>query len=97
MGHHGGARRCSVVHEHGNNSIGRITTSGADTNYTGDGISFRGHHAGPDGALWFTNYGNGSIGRITTSGSVTNYTDSSIANPSGHHYRARRSSVVHER
>ena len=41
----------------GNNSIGRITTGGVVTNYTGTGISGpTGITAGPDGALWFTNY-----------------------------------------
>ena len=39
-------------------SIGRITTSGVVTNYTGSGISRPvGITAGPDGALWFTNDG----------------------------------------
>ena len=53
----------------GNNSIGRITTGGTVTNYTGTGISGpEGITSGPDGALWFTNSGNNSIGRITTGG-----------------------------
>ncbi len=40
----------------GNNSIGRITTAGVVTNYTGTGIiDPEGITAGPDGALWFTN------------------------------------------
>ena len=38
-----------------NNSIGRITTAGVVTNYTGTGIDAHGITAGPDGALWFTN------------------------------------------
>ena len=62
----------------GNNSIGRITTSGVVTNYTSPTIdlTYGGSiTAGPDGALWFTNLGNNSIGRITTSGVVTNYTN----------------------
>src|SRR5207302_2167281 len=51
----------------GNSSIGRITTAGTVTNYTGPGISQPvGIAAGPDGALWFTNPGNSSIARITT-------------------------------
>ena len=59
----------------GNDSIGRITTSGTVSNYTGTGISTpEGIAAGPDGALWFTNAGNASIGRITTGGTVSNYT-----------------------
>jgi hypothetical protein len=66
----------------GNNSIGRITTSGTVTNYTDPSIDDPyGITSGPDGALWFTNAGNNSIGRITTSGTVTNYTGSSIDDP----------------
>ncbi len=66
----------------GNNSIGRITTSGAITSYTDPTIeSPVGITTGPDGALWFTNAGNDSIGRITTSGVITNYTNSGIAGP----------------
>ncbi len=57
----------------GNNSIGRITTSGTVSNYAGTGVSYPlSIAAGPDGALWFTNYSNNSIGRITTSGTVSN-------------------------
>jgi hypothetical protein len=68
----------------GNASIGRITTTGTVTNYTGTGISApSGITAGPDGALWFTNYLNNSIGRITTAGAVTNYTGTGINGPSG--------------
>ena len=53
----------------GDDSIGRITTTGTVTNYTDTGIGTPvGITAGPDGALWFTNNGNGSIGRITTTG-----------------------------
>ena len=49
----------------GNDSIRRITTAGAVTNYTATGISRPvAIRAGPDGALWFTNWN--SIGRITT-------------------------------
>ena len=71
-----------MVHQSGNNSIGRITSSGVVTNYTGTGISSpNGIVAGPDGALWFTNYGNNSIGRITTAGVVTNYTGTGHRRP----------------
>jgi sugar lactone lactonase YvrE len=60
-----------------NNTIGRITTTGTVTNYSGPDIHrLSGITAGPDGALWFTN-GKLSIGRITTSGTVTNYTGTS--------------------
>ncbi|HEX4061006.1 MAG TPA: hypothetical protein VHY58_08285 [Streptosporangiaceae bacterium] len=50
----------------GNNSIGRITTTGKITSYTAASISeLSGITAGPDGALWFTNDVNNAIGRIT--------------------------------
>jgi len=66
----------------GNNSIGRITTSGTVTNFTDPTIAHPiSITAGPDGALWFTNNDNNSIGRITTAGIITNYTDPTIANP----------------
>ena len=54
----------------GNNSIGRISTAGVVSNYTGhEHLSGpQGITAGSDGALWFTNTGNNSIGRITTAG-----------------------------
>src|SRR5260370_16409962 len=52
---------------HGNNSIGRITTAGAGTNYTDPSItSPYGIAAGPDGALWFPDHFNHSSARITT-------------------------------
>ena len=61
---HGRAGRGAVVHHHAAEPIGRITTSGTVTNYTGAGISAtQGITSGPDGALWFTNQ-SGSIGRI---------------------------------
>ena len=63
----------------GNNSIGRIRTTGAVTFYTGSGISGpQDIPARPDGALWFTNV-NDSIGRITTAGVVANYTGNGIS------------------
>ena len=66
----------------GHDSIGRITTSGAITGYTGTGVDGpEGIAAGPDGAMWFTNQGNNSIGRITTSGLITNYTGTGINRP----------------
>jgi virginiamycin B lyase len=57
---------------HGNNSIGRITTAGAVTNFTDPSISLPyGITVGPDGAMWFTEFfgfsgHTHSIGRITT-------------------------------
>jgi streptogramin lyase len=58
----------------GNNSIGRISTTGSITSYTDPSVS--GPTAitrGGDGALWFTNNGNTSTGRITTNGAITHY------------------------
>ena len=57
--------------------IGRITTAGVITEYTGLAGGNRaapwGIVAGPDGAMWFTEaYGN-RIGRITTAGAITEY------------------------
>ena len=66
----------------GDNSIGRITTSGVISSYTGNGID--GPELitlGPDGALWFTNFNGSSIGRITTSGVVSNYIGTGISEP----------------
>ena len=66
-GDRGRARRGAVVRQLWQRSIGRITTSGTVTNYTGTGVSSPYAIApGPDSALWFTNDGNASIGRITT-------------------------------
>jgi streptogramin lyase len=68
----------------GNNSIGRITTSGMVSNFADPSIdSPQSITAGPDGALWFTNAGNNSIGRISTSGVVSNFADPSIDQPEG--------------
>ena len=51
----------------GSNSIGRITTGGQVTDYTGPGIDVPGGIvAGPDEAMWFTHSQNSGIGRITT-------------------------------
>jgi streptogramin lyase len=55
-----------VVHQQGNNSIGRITTLGMVTSYTSKDISHpSGIAAGPDGTLWFASSGNNSIWQIT--------------------------------
>jgi streptogramin lyase len=67
---------------YGNNSIGRITTSGTVTTYTASGISHpQDITVGPDGALWFTDFGGGGIGRITTSGTFTEYFPSNVDGP----------------
>ena len=79
-----------------NNSIGRISTDGAVSNFTDPSISEPSSITnGPDGALWFTNTGNSSIGRITTDGVVTNFTDPSIDIADRDHDRTRRGPVVY--
>ena len=60
-----------------NQSIGRITTSGAVTEYPVGSDTF-GVTKGPDGAIWFT--AACGFGRITTSGVVVTYS----ANPGSH-------------
>ncbi len=60
--------------------IGRITTSGAFTEFTLPTGGTRrtsprafGIVSGPDGALWFTDTNLGKIGRITTTGALTQF------------------------
>ncbi len=49
------------------NTIGRITTSGKVTIYTGADINGPvGITTGPGGTLWFADNANSSVGRITT-------------------------------
>ena len=58
-----------------NENIGRITTSGAITEYLPPSYYHTGPNSivtGPDGALWFTENGFNQIGRITTAGVITN-------------------------
>jgi hypothetical protein len=70
--------------DHANNSIGRITTAGVISHFTGGGIDQpSGIAAGPDGNLWFTDYVGQSVGRITTTGTVTTYTAPSMNYPTG--------------
>jgi streptogramin lyase len=56
------------------NKIGRITSTGALTEFTlppgGGPMSIC---AGPDGNMWFTEYNGARIGRITKDGTVTEY------------------------
>jgi virginiamycin B lyase len=81
--------------EYSGNKIGRITSTGAVTEYSGlTGQGPTGIVTGPDGALWFTEYiatGSGPpplrtsyIGRITTGGSITEYETPALdAEPNG--------------
>jgi virginiamycin B lyase len=57
------------------NKIGRLTTSGAFTEYAVPtaGSFPNGITAGPDGALWFTEAVANKIGGVTTSGAFTEY------------------------
>ncbi|HEX3468193.1 MAG TPA: hypothetical protein VHT05_08965 [Candidatus Elarobacter sp.] len=62
------------VTSNGHNAIGRITTSGAITEYPlSPSSSPFGITTGPDGALWFTDGAQNAIGRITTSGAIKEY------------------------
>jgi virginiamycin B lyase len=55
-------------------AIGKITTAGVVTSYTGSSVSAaQGITVRPDNALWFTNDGNNSIGRITTAGVISSH------------------------
>jgi streptogramin lyase/subtilisin-like proprotein convertase family protein len=76
------------------NRIGRITLSGAITQYTlpNGGSGPNRIVAGPDGNLWFTEFSGNRIGRITPSGTITEYTLPNatsgpygiVAGPDGH-------------
>lgn len=69
---------------YGNAKIGKITTSGAITEYS---LPYESQPeqitAGPDGNLWFTDGGTAKIGRITTSGTITEYALPSGSRPGG--------------
>jgi virginiamycin B lyase len=59
----------------GNNTIGRITTTGSVKDYKSAGIANPWIITpGPDGALWFINWDTPSIGRITIAGAVKTFT-----------------------
>ncbi len=55
--------------------IGKITPTGAITEYHITATGLNGIAAGPDGNLWYTttNGSNGTVGKITTAGSTTEY------------------------
>jgi peptidoglycan hydrolase-like protein with peptidoglycan-binding domain len=75
--------------------VGRITTTGAITEYVlGPGLSVgpAGIVAGPDGALWFTESFSNKIGRITTAG-----TGCSVASPCIAEYSVRTSNSSPEK
>ena len=69
--------------EENGNRIGRITTGGAITEFTG-GLTAGALPveivAGPDGRLWFTQLGRTKIGAITTGGVITEYPSGSTLN-----------------
>lgn len=54
---------------YGNNTIGRITTTGMVSNYATTNQSILspvGIAAGPGQAMWFTSFGNNTIGEVAT-------------------------------
>ena len=56
------------------NSIVRVTTSGAVTEYLLPAASApEGISVGPDGNLWFTDNGTNKVGKITPSGAISEY------------------------
>jgi len=55
------------------NAIGRITTSGDETQYPISSQPYLGIATGPDGALWFAECDSNLIGRLTTAGGLTEY------------------------
>ena len=70
----------------GTNGIGKITTSGAITEFAlpNNGNVNTGIAAGPDGNIWFTDYSSGKIGKITASGTITEFQiPTSLAAPVG--------------
>jgi streptogramin lyase len=76
------------VEQHGR--VGKITSSGAVTEYTLPGYTTSGFGpvpenitAGSDGNMWFTEAAAGDIGRITPAGSVTLYPSTSNNVPTG--------------
>jgi virginiamycin B lyase len=82
--------------------IGRITTSGAISEFTPTAFSGPSDIVtGPDGALWFTEVNSGKIGRITTAGTITEFPlltfdspRSITSGPDGHLWIAQRSWIV---
>ena len=57
----------------GSGAIGRITPTGAVTDFPVAGGNPSGIAAGPDGNLWFTDRGDASIGRVTPAGHVDEF------------------------
>src|SRR5205823_34708 len=57
------------------NTIGRITTAGAVSEFTlpGPSVSPADITPGPDGSLWFTEFTGAGIGRIGTDGTVGDF------------------------
>ena len=79
-----------------NNSIGRITTAGVVTNYTGPASSRRTDiTAGPDGALWFTNTATTRSGGSPPPGWSPTTPAPASTSPRDHG-RSRRRVVVHQ-
>ena len=90
--------------EFGASKIGRVTTTGAITEYALPAVSSGPYQitAGSDGAMWFTEFQNSShqIGRITTGGAITEFAlPNSLGVPPpgfGYHSGAGWGAVVHQ-
>lgn len=68
----------------GTNKIGKITPSGATTEYAlPRGSLPMGMALGPDGNVWFTDFSSDKIGKVTTSGVITEYALPAGSKPSG--------------
>ena len=80
-------------------TIGRVTTAGAFSYFT-DGTNLgQGNKTittGPDGALWFTNTQKNNIGASPPPAS-SRTPPADGQQPEGHHDRARRRALVHQR
>jgi len=55
-------------------TVGRMTTAGAGTNFTSQGVDPFGITIGPDGAVWFAEFQADAVGRVDASGNTTHVT-----------------------
>ena len=93
--HHARPRRKPVVHRRAHSKIGKITTSGTNTEYALPAKATPRHHPGPGREPLVHRSNTSKIGKITTSGAITEY-----ALPAGrlshrHHAGPRREPLVH--
>jgi virginiamycin B lyase len=69
----------------GNNAVGRMTLSGAVTEYPIPTANSAPQNiaVGPDGRMWFTELNAAKLGSITTSGAITEYVLADGTRPQG--------------